>query len=638
MIRKTHLAAGALILVAGAGAFLAYELREPDAQRIEFRLDELVMAGPIEAGSELALGGSLSGADECTVRWDEFEFRVESGEFARLVPVPGPGDHMVWTRAICDGVEVPPIARRLVVAPQSEGSGESEPVSIPVIRLTAEAKPLVEPATEFALEAANREVSRYLTEEIQGAEIITLDVPAGRVAASLEQWAGTQLGGAAGERVAGWIPDDIADVALEMRWAPETSVELSNLKLQVGDDCVDATLSLALTIGVAVEATEEGQAPRQWDPPPMDIDLAHVGARFDLSEWPTINVSRVNLLGDLCERPDGRFWRRRCRDVMPRVIALVERPIERALNDRAAEWIEGFSFEEALIDVLAPTESWATLMEESGAELVLAELSTTYIAFEGRVSSDWLGTPRGLEAGDRHESPLVLEISSSFFNRALFTLFDRPLHEVPGHTLQRTEELAPGQAEALERVVADLDGLGRLDGAWTETLALTNLQMESSVHLVPFIPDGGHGLRFAVHGVRLFRGVDREDVGLSLSAELPVEIVAPESGFELRPDATGLLRNLALEPTGPESTTRADARRFAAFLNTEIARNFGDDPELPLVDLSGVVDGFQLVPVIPRAFTIAGSAVTLESFAYDSDTATFRGLGSAELLDPSDDE
>jgi hypothetical protein len=115
-------------------------------------------------------------------------------------------------------------------------------------------------------------------------------------------------------------------------------------------------------------------------------------------------------------------------------------------------------------------------------------------------------------------------------------------------------------------------------------------------------------------------------------------IVATDTEFELRPDVEGLLRNLALEPVGPESTTRSDARRFAAFVHTEIRRNFGDDPELPLVDLSGVLDGFELVPVVPREFAAAGIALTLDELRYDPVISTFVATGSGALLDPVDDE
>jgi hypothetical protein len=99
--------------------------------------------------------------------------------------------------------------------------------------------------------------------------------------------------------------------------------------------------------------------------------------------------------------------------------------------------------------------------------------------------------------------------------------------------------------------------------------------------------------------VPLFRGVDRDDVRLLVSAELPVTIGRVEGGYELRPDISGLMGRLALEAQGPESTTRDDARRFATFLQQEIARNFGDSTEEPLVDLSGIVDSFSLAPVVP---------------------------------------
>ena len=642
MIRKTHVAAGVLFLLAGGGAFVAYELREPDAQRIDLRISRPA-AGDVAAvvdGSELRLSGTLSGADECSVVWAGSEFAVEAGAFEHTIPAPSLGTHLLWVRATCDGVEVPPLARAVVVAPLPlEGSGDAiDPSRVPVIRLTASTVPLVEPAADFALSEVNREVTRYLSEEIRGAEIIALDVPVGRIAASFQQWAGERLGGAAGERVEEWIPDAISDFAFQMRWAPETSAELSNLELNVGEGVVDATFDLDLTVGIAVEATETGRAARQWDPPPMEISLARLGARFDLSDWPAVSVTQVNLLGDLCERPNGRFWRRRCRDIMPRVVALIERPVGRALNARAGEWTESFSLEEALLRALAPGEEWTTLLQESGAQIELVELSPDRVAFEAAVSAEWLGSQHGIEASAERSGELTLELSAALFNRALAGVFDRPLHEVPGHVLERTAELLPTQTEALERVVADLDGVGRLDGMWTETLALTNLQMEPTVHAVPFFPSGGDGLRIAVHGVRLFRGVDRGDVGLSLSAELPVVIVATDTEFELRPDVEGLLRNLALEPVGPESTTRSDARRFAAFVHTEIRRNFGDDPELPLVDLSGVLDGFELVPVVPREFAAAGIALSLDELRYDPVISTFVATGSGALLDPVDDE
>ena len=633
MSRKRYAALLGVTTLVGAAVTIGVTVREPDPQRVELRVDEpapeTFVVGPSEI---ITIAGSLSGADGCELRWGDQSLAVERGTFEVAVAAPEPGRHVLWLRGTCDGVAAPSFARDIVVA-----SAEAL-TSVPVARLSARTEPLLAPASEFALDQANRALGQYLAEEVRGAEIVAFDVPVGRIGASIQGWAAQRLGDDAAERLDNWIPD--GDVAFDMRWSDATSARLDNLRLSVDDDSVRARFDLDLSIALDVRAAEEGQDGRDWSPPPLELSLARLSVRFDVSDWPRVAVTHVDLVGDLCERPNGRFWRRRCEELIPRVIELVERPARRALQERVDAWSAESPLETVVLSAVAPGDAWEALAADAGTTISLSELSADRVAIEAHATSEWLGTTVGLAAGDgAMEHDLELTIATALFNRGLARLFDRPLAEVPDALAHRTAELVPGRSEALDRVLADLDGDGRLSGgAWDETLALTNLALADDIRLRPFVPDGGDLLRIAVTGVSAFQGVDVPEVELLLSASLPITIEAEPANFVLCPDVGQLLSSLALEAVGPDTTTRDDARRFAAFLQQELARNFGDDPEEPLVDLRGVVDAFELVPTIPRAFSGGGISVVIESLGYDPEQRAMVASGSGELTPPAADD
>ncbi len=637
MTRKTNLASVIAAILAAIGSFIAYQTREPDAQRVD-----LVIASPApgelsttHAHGSFMVSGTLAGTDACEIDWDGQPVVVSAGEFAFEVSAPStPGSHLVWVTATCDGIRGAQFTRRVVVegAPIAQAlAGDQEPKEA-IARLTVATGSLLAPAEEFMLGAANDAIQRYLVGEIQGAELVRIAVPVGRMASSLEAWASQRLGEGAGGRIAEIIPDDLGDAALQLAWGPETSVELSNVRLTPGPQSVSAHFDLAVVVAVDVRAEQEGRAAQSWAPRPLNINLAQLGARFDLSQWPLITVSDVDLVGDLCERPDGRFWRARCRDILPGLTELIEEPVERALNERAQAWVSSFSAETTLLSAVDPAGEMGgdDLAANSGFELVLRGLDEEHLSVEVHVSRDWLGRPAGLPEVAPLRSAARLEFSIAAINRALTGVFDRPLNEVGSYITAHATHVAPDALAAIDRFSEDLGGGGRLVSTdWTEMLSFTNLSVAPDVRAVPYIPAGE--LALAVHGIPLFQGVDRSDVQLLVSAELPVTIARAEGGYELRPDISGLLERLALEAVGPQSTTRDDARRFANFLQQEIARNFGDSNEEPLVDLSGIVDSFALTPVLPDSVEFGRVHVSVESLRFDEASSSFVVEGEAQL-------
>lgn len=622
-----------LTSLVGAAVTVAVVVREPDPHRVELRLDSPAPGTFVTTvGESIPIRGALAGAYGCELQWGEHSIRVERGEFGLSVPAPDIGRHMVWLRGHCDGVAAPSFARDIVV------TGGEAVEAVPVARFSARTDPLLAPASEFALEHANEALRRYLAEEVRGAEIIAIDVPVGRIGASIQGWAAERLGDDAAERFDDWIPD--RDVALEMRWGDATNVHLDNLRLTVGDGAVRARFDIDLSIALDVRAAEEERASRDWSPPPLELSLARLSVRFDVSEWPRVAVTHVDLVGDLCERPNGRFWRRRCAELIPRIGDLVERPVRRALQERVDAWSAESPLESIVLSAVAPGDAWAALVADAGTTVILREVSEERVAIEAHASSEWLGSTSGLSAEPAEMGhDLELSVSTTLFSTGLGRLFDRPLAEVPDALAHRTAELAPGRVEALDRVMADLEGDGRLTGgAWDQTLALTNLALARDVRMAPFVPDADDSLRLAFEGVPTFRGIDVPDVHLLVSASLPIAIEPTPTAFVLRPDVASLLGNLALEARGPDSTTRDDARRFAAFLQQELARNFGDDPEEPLVDLRGVVDAFELVPTIPRAMSGGGVAVEIETLRYDPELRALVAGGSGRLVPPVDND
>ncbi|MFT6397639.1 MAG: hypothetical protein ACJAYU_002393 [Bradymonadia bacterium] len=626
----------AAALLAAIGSFLAYQAREPDAQRVD-----LVLSSPApgavtvtHANGPFMVSGTLAGADACEVDWGGQPVIVAAGEFSFEVSAPATtGGHLVWVGVTCDGLRAARFTRRVVVEAASgvrplAGTEQLETVA----RLTLATAPLLAPAQDFILGAANDAIARYLAEEVRGADLIRIAVPVGRIAASIEAWASQRLGENAGSRLAEIIPDDLGEATLQLAWGPETSVALSNVRLTPGQNSVRAHFDMSVVVALDVSAEQEGRAAQSWDPRPMSIDLAQLSARFDLSRWPLISVAEVDLIGDLCERPDGRFWRNRCNDILPRLTELIEEPVERALNERAQAWAAAFSAETTILNALDPAGELGgeQLAADSGFALILRELNEEQIAVDVQVSHEWLARPGGLAAVTPLTGDARLEFSTAVINRGLQAVFDRPLDEVGSYVTEHSARLVPAAGEAIDRLSEDLGGRGRLGSTdWTSMLAFTNLRVAPQVRIRPYIPAGD--LALAIHGVPLFRGVDRDDVRLLVSAELPVTIGRVEGGYELRPDISGLMGRLALEAQGPESTTRDDARRFATFLQQEIARNFGDSTEEPLVDLSGIVDSFSLAPVVPDYLDFGQVKISVESLRFDAPSGSFIVEGSGLL-------
>lgn len=589
-------------------------------------LDSVVGA---REGTAIVFDGQALRAEGCEVRARGAATPIVDGAFRLEVPAPPRlGPDVVWIEVWCDDTRAAVLARRIDVRPTVEDAPQT------VARLRLATPTVIDRIEAQALTLVNARLAEAIRDEIDGEEVVRFEVPLGRWANAAQRWAEARLDEEAAARVNALVPDGVQDATVAVAWGEGTTARLSNLQLEVDGTEVVATFDAAVAVDVAVTADPPVRRGGDgWDPDPLEVDLVRIGARFDLADWPRVQIRDVDLLGDLCSRPDERFWRRACDRVAPELAALVERPVERALNERAAAWAAEFDLSEWLMGSVLTFGLGGELQDRLRAAAADAELTVELEAFDdatialvATVSPQWLGTHATLAAPSGPPTDVVeLSIALPLVNRALDNLFDRPLGEVASALADVVETVDPERAAAIRSAGDEIAGRGRAaTAAWSEALALANLAVDDQAVLRPSLGIASDALALTLYDARVFRGVERDDVSLSVSASLPVRFVvspAPADDavpvFRLQPDTLALLDTFALEAVGPDSTTRDDARRFAAFFRQELRRNFVEGTDPPLVDLRGLADLDAVLPTVPRVGALGPVAISLSAVAAD---------------------
>lgn len=686
---RRALAVSLALLAAGGAAVAVYVTRPEQPERVVVapspEVREVLVPG---ADGALTVDGTARHADGCEVRVysappgpgtaTAAAATIADGRFAITVPGDALGEtvgpRLVWIETACDSQRVALHARRFAAptptpTPNTEHATAAPSRAVPVVEVAIRTDALIARTEALALDLSNRAVQRAIRDEVRGEEVIALDIPLGRWADAAQRWADRRLTEGVAEDLDALIPDDLGDTRVAVQWGDETSVRLANLDLDIVDpSVVRATFDADIRIHASFRADPPPRRGGQgWTPDPLHVRLARISATFDLSDFPHVRARRVDLLGDLCERPEGRFWRRSCAAIAPRLVSLVERPVLRALDERAMSWGEAIAADRTLFELAArfgaPAASvgeWEELIGAAEPTLAIARLDDERVVLRVEVDPDWLGdaglggvavhgsadaapqAPQETSDEEPLRADVEVRLAVSVVNRALRTVFDRPLAEVADAAADALEPIDEARAAALRGALTEAGAtLDRAATAWADALALANLAPDRTFRVVPELSlrtvDGETDAVpvLLVHDARPYRGVDVPAVGLSLSFALPVRFVPEGLVFRLAPDWPALARAVALEALGPESTTRADVRRFGVFVATQLERSFAAEGEPPMVDVRPAFDGLEaLLPRVPRAASIGPVAFTLDSLGGDAERAALVVRGTVVVAEP----